>query len=272
MSVKTAFSRAKNFVNTHKIFRVLAAILAFLITGYLLWGATDLLGNPILYAINKSSAEKYLAENYGGEGYVVENVSYNFKFGVYTAAAAKPNSEDCKFAIYYGKDGSFRGDDYENRVKNGGNTRFRLEKQYSDFADSVLKSATIPYSTSVCFGELVFEKGETFGLPQSILVPDKLHDIAKLGAEAGRVVIYVETEQLSPEFAAEVLVKIDELMEQGGVPFYAISLSLETPEHEYFSVENFRRADIHGDNLVERINENRQKTQDYYDKIDKEKP
>lgn len=99
-----------------------------------------------------------------------------------------------------------------------------------------------------------------------------MYDIAKLGAEAGRVVIYVETEQLTPEFAAEVLVKIDELMEQGGVPFYAISLTLETPKHEYYSIENFRRADIRGDGLVERINENRQKTQDYYDKIDKEKP
>lgn len=85
------------------------------------------------------------------------------------------------------------------------------------------------------------------------------------------MVIYVETELLTPEFAAEVLVKIDELMEQGGVPFYAISLSLETPEHEYYSIENFRRADIRGDGLVERINENRQKTQNYYDKIDKEK-
>lgn len=86
------------------------------------------------------------------------------------------------------------------------------------------------------------------------------------------MVIYVETELLTPEFAAEVLVKIDELMEQGGVPFYAISLTLETPKHEYYSIENFRRADIRGDGLVERINENRQKTQDYYDKIDKEKP
>ena len=85
------------------------------------------------------------------------------------------------------------------------------------------------------------------------------------------MVIYVETELLTPEFAAEVLVKIDELMEQGGVPFYAISLTLETPKHEYYSIENFRRADIRGDGLVERINENRQKTQDYYDKIDKEK-
>lgn len=84
------------------------------------------------------------------------------------------------------------------------------------------------------------------------------------------MVIYVETELLTPEFAAEVLVKIDELMEQGGVPFYAISLTLETPKHEYYSIENFRRADIRGDGLVERINENRQKTQDYYDKIDKE--
>ena len=85
------------------------------------------------------------------------------------------------------------------------------------------------------------------------------------------MVIYVETELLTPEFAAEVLVKIDELMEQGGVPFYAISLTLETPKHEYYSIENFRRADIRGDGLVERINENRQKTQNYYDKIDKEK-
>lgn len=279
MSVKTVFSRittffsrVKVFVNTHTIFRVLAAILAFAITGYLLWGASDLLGNPIMYAINKSNAEKYLAENYGGEGYVLKSVSYNFKFGVYSAVAEKPNSEDCKFVLYYGKDGSLRGDDYENRVKNGDNTRYRLEKQYGDFANSVLKSSANPYSTGVCYGELVFEdRGEGFGLPKSILAPDKLYDIAKLGAEGGLVTVNIDSEQATPERAAEVLVEIDKLMEQGGVPFYAINLTLQNPEHEYFSIESFRRADIRGDGLVERINENRQNTEERFDKMYKEK-
>lgn len=278
MSVKTFFSRAKTFVNTHVIFRVLAAILAFAISAWLIWGVTEFLGNPIMFAINKSNAEKYLAENYGGEGYYVKSVSFDFKFGVYAAVAVKPESDDFKFAVFYGKDGSFRGDDYENRIKNGDNTRFRLQKQYGDFVNSVLRSAANPYSTGVCYGELVFEGDYDewdFGISKSILKPDGLYDTAKLGAEGGLIHLTVNSEQASPERAAEILLDIDNLARQGGLEYYAIDFSLKTPDNEYYSeyysLNNFRRADIYEEGLVDRINKNRQKTQDYYDKIDKEK-
>ena len=47
MSVKSFISRYLT------VFRIIAAIIAFALIGVLLWGANDLLGNPISYSIAK---------------------------------------------------------------------------------------------------------------------------------------------------------------------------------------------------------------------------
>ncbi len=117
MSVKSFISRYLT------VFRIIAAIIAFALIGVLLWGANDLLGNPISYSIAKKNAQKYIAEKYAADGYVLEGVSYSFKFKDYLAHVAKNNSEDCRFTVFFGMDGSFRGDNYESLVQNGSNIR-----------------------------------------------------------------------------------------------------------------------------------------------------
>ncbi len=251
--------------------RIIAAVIAFAMIGCLLWGANDLLGNPISYHLVKSSAERYVAENYADEGYVLEGVSYGFKFSSYYAYIAKPNSEDCRFTAHYGQFGEFGWDDYESRVLNGGNVRSRLDMRYRELVDSVLESPSNPYQSDIDFGELIFERDDDehfgFGLPDSVLVPDGIFDIAKLGEEAGLLTIYVDTEEVTPENAADILLEINSLMERGGAPFYAIDLTLRTPEpnygyRAYYVLEKFRRSDIYEDGLVERVKDCHQKTEE----------
>ena len=284
MSVKSMIMNVKAAISKRLLpLRIIAAVIAFAIIAMLLLGANDLLGNPVSYSIVKSNAEKYVAENYADEGYVLEDIGYSFKFKIYYAYIAKPGSEDCRFTADFSPLGKFGWDDHESRVLNGGNVRSRLCTRYRELADSVLESPAYPYSSHVAFGDLIFEDddyngGYDFGLPPSCLVPDALYDIAELGEKAGLLTIYVETEEITPEHAAEVLLEINSLMEQGGVPFYAIDLTLETPrkayqknyaDREYYSLLNFHRSDIYEDGLVERVKDNRQKTEEYWAELDK---
>lgn len=260
--------------------RITAAVIAFAMIGCLLWLAKNLLGNPISYYLVKTNAEKYVAENYADKGYVLEGVGYSFKFDRYYAYIAKPGSEDCRFTAYYNANGKFGQDDYESRVLNGGNTGSRLHMRYRELADSVLESPSFPYKSDIAFTELIFERdsdGEhDFGLPQSVLAPDAIYDIAQLGEMAGLLVIYVDTENVSPENAADILLEINSLMEQGGVPFYAIDLTLSTTEPDYadrehYVIMNFHRSDIYEDGLITRVENNHQQTEARWAELDKER-
>lgn len=270
--------KVKLFISKHLIpFKIIAAVIAFAMIAGLLWFANGLLGNPVSYSLAKNSAEKYVAENYAADGYAVEGVGYSFKFGWYMAHVAKPGSEDCRFAVTIGSNGDIGWDNYESLVLKGGNVRTRMDMSYRELADSVFESSAYPYSDEIAFGELIFERddGKTeehdFGLSTDILVPDALYDIAELGAKGGLLIVYVDTEQTTPEKAAEILLEINALMEQGGVPFYAIDLTLKTSDGEYYSLENFHRSDIYEDGLVERVMNNRQKTEERWAELEAEK-
>lgn len=252
----------KLFIEKHrKPLRIIAAVAAFAMIAVLLEFANELLGNPVSYLIAKNNAKKYVEENYSDKGYVVESVSYSFKFKDYLAHAAKPDSKDCYFTVYYNMFGAFRGDNYESLVQNGENVRRRLEMSYRELADNVLDSSANPYKkdNAIQFGELIFDYAEEkpakydFALPLSILIPDAEYDIAELGAEGGLIVFYADAQgEATPEKAAEVLLKVSELMERGGVPFYAIDLTLRSSGGDYI-LENFHRSDIYEDGLAERV-------------------
>lgn len=260
--------------------RITAAVIAFAMIGWLLWGANDLLGNPISYYLVKTNAEKYVAENYADKGYVLEGVGYNFKFKSYCAYFSKPGSEDCRFTAYYNANGKFSGTTSESRVLNGENTRSRLNERYRKLVDTVVDSPSFPFESDIAFGELIFERDSDeehdFGLPQSVLAPDAICDITKLGEMAGLLVIYVNTEDVSPENAADILLEINSLMEQGGVPFYAIDLTLSTTEPDYadrehYVIMNFHRSDIYEDGLITRVENNHQQTEARWAELDKER-
>lgn len=264
--------KVRTFIDDHrKPLRVIAAVIAFAMIAVLLEFANELLGNPVSYLIAKNNAKKYVEEKYPGEGYVIESVDYSFKFKDYFARAAKPGSEDCYFTVFYNMFGEFRGDNYVTLVENGENVARRLEMGYRNLADSVLESSANPYKKdkAIQFGELIFESDpekpsrHDFGLPRSILVPDKTYDIAQLGAEGGLIVFDADVQgEATPEKAAEVLLKVSELMERGGVPFYAIDLTLKAPSGNYY-LENFRRADIYEDGLAERVRQKGMTVEEY---------
>lgn len=269
MKANSLLTNIGSAISKHlKVFRIIAAVIAFAMIAWLLSFAFSLVGNPVSYFIFKGKAEKYVTENYADKGYVLDSVFYNFKFGKFGGRVVKPGSDDGTFTLGLNSDGGI-GDDYESRVLNGVNTQTRLEARYREFVKSFFKSSAYPYSDDTASGILVFQddynnKKYGFGLSKSILAPDAPYDIIKLGEEAGLLSFYIDTEEITPERAAEILLEMNSLMERGGVPFYAVDLTLRAPlgddgsrvHGEYYSVEGFRRSDIYENGLVERIKEN----------------
>lgn len=245
----------KQFLSKHlKLFKVIAAVIAFSLTAVQLWFVNALLGNPVSYFIVKNNAEKYVAEKYADEGYILENISYSFKNGSYYAHVAKPDSLDCRFTVEYFLNGHLVLDLYEDEVLKGGNVQRRLEMSYRELVDSVLESPAYPYSSDIAFGTFGIEYDRIYGytLAGSTLVPDALYNIAELGAKAGKLTIYFDAKgEVTLEKAAETLLEINSLMEQGGVTFYAIDF-----RYGFYRLDNFLRSDIYEEGLVERVKEN----------------
>ncbi|MBD5128567.1 MAG: hypothetical protein HDT43_01360 [Ruminococcaceae bacterium] len=243
------------FFSKHKKgLKITAAVIAFVMIAALALLADALLGNPVSYLIVKNNAKKYVAENY--EGYVLEGVSYSFKDGTYYADVAKPDSLDCRFSVKYRFNGSISLDLYDGEVLKGGNVRRRLDMEYRELVKNVVESPAYPYVSDIAFGSLEWEydleNGYTFNGIESPLVPDALYDIKEVGAKAGKLTIYIDTNEMPTyESAAETLLELRSLMERGGVAFYAIDLS-----YGYIQLDNFLSSDIYEDGLAERVKAN----------------
>lgn len=275
MKANSVINSLRSFVTKHLLpLRIIAAVIAFAMTAGLLIFANALVGNPVSYLIVKSKAEKYVAENYADKGYILESVSYDFKFGHYNAEVVKPGSEDCWFRVGYDFGGKCSGDNYDYNVVGGSNTRWRLDMSYRELINSIVESPFYPYSSepawsTVAFGKLVFEGDDRydFCIPNSEIVPDKLYDIQKLGDAAGHLTICVDTKDTTPENAAKILLNIRSLMEQGGAPFHDIDLrlmdeSLPANDETYYAVSGLLRSEIYEEGLVDRVIECHQKAAD----------
>ena len=93
--------------------------------------------------------------------------------------------------------------------------------------------------------------------------------------------MYIDSDVVTNEKAAEILLKTKELMDQSGISFYSVELCLryppydaeksyERPEGE-IDLKDFLYTDIYEEGMVERVAKCAEDTQNYYNEQDKEK-
>ena len=139
--------------------KVLALSAALVLIGGLAWFANALNGNPISKMMAQSTAERYLAETYGGTDYYIDHISYSFKDGNYHAFVRSPSSMDTAFTLSLNMLGSLRGDTYDN-VLSGWNTALRLDEEYRALTDRVLEDPAFPYQCHIGYGSLeIYPRG-----------------------------------------------------------------------------------------------------------------
>ena len=256
----------------NKGLRIIALILALVMIGGLCFVANALNGNPVSALLAKRTAKAYLEDTFPHTDYYVERIGYNFKDGNYYAHIRSESSIDTQFSLHITMLGQLRYDTYDS-VTDGFVTAQRLDMEYRDLADTILEAPDYPYKEEIGwgFGSLEIYPPEAFihaeenevpdyAIDQSTLVIDKIYDIRELGRQAGRLTVYVDSDTVSVERAAEIMLDIKARFDAAGIPFKAMDFVLQYPRPDEgmrpggeVRVRDFPYESIYEDDLIERI-------------------
>ena len=252
--------------------RIIAFVLAMVLIAGLAWFANAMNGNPISAMLARKTATAYLAERFSHTDYYIEGIGYNFKDGNYYAHIRSDSSIDTQFSLNITMMGELRYDTYDS-VLDGFVTANRLEMEYGTLADTVLEADDYPYKAEKGwgFGTLEIYPPEAFvhreenevpsyAVDQSTLILDYEYDIRELGRQAGHIIIYVDSDTVTMERAAEIMLDIKARFDAAGIPFKAMDLVLQYPRPDEgmrpdgeVRVRNFPYESIYEDDLAERI-------------------
>ena len=266
-----------------KLLKIAAFCTAVLLVAGLGIFANGFIGNPVSEWMAKKAAEEYLAAYYADSDYEIDRVSYSFKDGYYYAYVFSKSSSDSSFSVRMTMAGKVAGDDYEFRVEGRGNTADRLCSEYRDAVDRVIGSSAYPYQVSIGFGDLEFQKEVGRVLPegfvkQTDLELDRPYHIAELAKTNGKLVLYIESDRVTDEKAAEILLTTKRLCDGAGVTFYSVDFVLQypkteagSPNGESIDCKEFLYSDIYEEGLEERVRISDEATKAHYAELDKEK-
>ena len=269
-----------------RILKMAALLLALALIYGVASFANSLVGNPISKMLARRTAEKHLSVQYSDTDYVIETTSYNFKFGEYFVHIVSPSNMDGNFTLRVSMFGKLTNDDYATRVEGHRNVADRLFSEYRKMVDGVLNSYVYPYTVDMGYGDLEFEhevgaEDVDGALGMSGLVNNQIYNVGKLGATNGKLVLYIDSDTVTYEKAAEILLKTKDLMDGAGISFYSVHLVLRYPPYDEeksyerpdgeIDLKDFRYADIYEEGMIARIIACAEATQDYYNTEDHEK-
>ena len=241
-------------------------------------------GNPFSYLLACKTAENHLIITYPDTDYYIDHVNYSFKDGNYHAFVKSPSSIDTEFSLSITMLGKLRLDTYDS-VLRGFNTAGRLTNEYYVLTNTVFDSPTFPYDCHIALGRLEIYPEEVFQEPtldtppyainQNELILDKIYDISELGRQAGHLVIYIESDTISVEDAADIMLDIRQQFDDANVPFAAMDLTLQHPlpkdgprPEETVSVSQFPYDKIYPDGMLERVMQADKELKELYAKLD----
>lgn len=226
-------------------------------------------GNPVSKLLATHSAEKYLEENFGDSDFMVDGVYYDFKEEAYIATVKSDTSIDSHFHITLDSFGNIYGDEYDEHVLSGWNTRLRLDNEYDGVVAKVIEGDKSTYDLDFAVAKIETTSEEhansiytpVYAIPDDEFEVDGSYDINELGKRAGRISVYIYDENLTPERMAEVLLHIKKLLDEEGIGFRAIDCMLKYPKDEngefvksdYIAVTDFPYSEIYEDGMSERV-------------------
>lgn len=255
-----------------KFWKILALVLALALTFCLAAFANSLVGNPLSKYLAKRGAEKYLAEQYPGTDFYVEQLGFNFKFSDYYAHIRSKESIDSQFTLHIDYFGKVYHDTYDS-VTSGYVTKQRLDTEYRKLTDRVFNDPALPFELSISYGELMIYEGFLIGDPDHYDIPDYAmpleelkvdgeYDIREVGSRCGHLVVYAGCEEVTFEKAAEIMLLLKARFDLENIPFRGIDFVLHPPKSDdgpwmegEIRVEDFRYEDITPEGLADRIRE-----------------
>ena len=268
-----------------KALKIAALVIAIgLIIGIALL-ANSLNGNPISRILAENAADVYLEEHFPNTDYYIEQVGFSFKFTGYYAHVRSETSIDTQFTLHIDMVGNVFFDTYED-VLLGSTTARRLEQEYRELTDQILNHPAFPYPSDIGFGTLEIYPQEAledpnvndipdYALIQQELVLDQIYDIRELGKQSGHLIVYVESNTITFEQAAHIMLDIRSEFDSANVPFRAMDFVLQHPlpaegprPDEEIRVEHFPYEQIYEENMAERIKIASDELKAHYSQLD----
>lgn len=264
-----------------QILKMIALIIAVALIVGIAWIANSLNGNPISKMLAKKAANEYLEEHFPNTDYYIENLGFSFKFTGYYAHVRSEANIDTQFTLHIDMVGNVYFDTYDD-VLQGAITARRLEQEYRDLTDQIFENPAFPYSSDIGYGTLEIYPQEAFDDPlvtdipdyalvQQDLILDQIYDIRELGKQAGHLIVYVDSDTISNELAAQIMLDVCAEFDKANIPFRAMNFVLRPPLPEEgprtgddIRVEDFRYEDIYEEGLAGRIAEAHAEREAYY--------
>lgn len=264
-----------------KILKIIALIVALALIIGICWVANGLNGNPISKMLAKRGANNYLKEHFPNTDYYIENLGFSFKFTGYYAHVRSESSIDTQFTLHIDMLGNVFFDTYDD-VLRGSITARRLEQEYRELTDQIFDNPAFPYPSDIGYGTLEIYPQEALDDPQVNDIPDyalvqqdfildQIYDIRELGRQAGRLIVYVDSDTVSFELAAKILLDIRAEFDKANIPFRAIDFTLQPPLPDEgprtgFEIhfDNFPYEDIYEEGLEGRIKTAHDALEAYY--------
>ena len=115
-----------------------------------------------------------------------------------------------------------------------------------------------------------------FGIDMSGLVIDGEYDVNELAKQAGKIVFYMQHEDVSFETAARGMMRLKEILDQEGIAFFAMDFVLRLPREDgepgnggpVIHVENFLYSEIVEEGMVQRVRAAHEALDAFYAKMD----
>ena len=264
-----------------KVLKIIAFVIAIALILGICWVANGLNGNPISKMLAKKAANEYLEANFPDTDYYIEELGFSFKFSNYYAHVRSVTSMDTQFTLHIDMLGNVYFDTYDS-VTGGFVTARRVEQEYRELTNQIFENPSFPYPSDIGYGTLEIYPQEAlddpdvndipdYALVQQDLVLDQIYDIRELGRQAGHLIIYVESETISFELAAQIMLDIRAEFEKANIPFRAMDFVLQLPlpeegprPDEEVRVKDFRYEDIYQENLIDRIKAAHEELETYY--------
>ena len=264
-----------------KVLKIIALIIAIALIVGICWVANGLNGNPISKMLAKKAANEYLEKNFSDTDYYIEELGFSFKFSNYYAHVRSVTSMDTQFTLHIDMLGNVYFDTYDS-VTGGFVTARRVEQEYRELTNQIFENPSFPYPSDIGYGTLEIYPQEAlddpdvndipdYALVQQDLILDQIYDIRELGRQAGHLIIYVESETISFELAAQIMLDIRAEFEKANIPFRAMDFVLQLPlpeegprPDEEVRVKDFRYEDIYQENLIDRIKAAHEELETYY--------
>lgn len=283
------FAFKKGMFKKVKALKIPAAVVA---TGLIAWVclfSNGLVGNPVSKILAERTAREYIKTQFPDTDYELEELGFSFKSGDYYAHIKSPSSEDSSFTLSIRQNGKLRYSDYDSRVTERRNTADRIMMDYRKAVERIVDGIAFPYNCSIGYGELQFisladrENPDYADYPEYGLITDTLtldgyYNLAKLGAQAGKLTLHIKDDEVSVERLSEILLGIRQTFDDAGVSFHVIDCILEKKPDENgdypegrVEVMDMLYSDIHEEGLVERVRILNEKAIEYWAEEDEEK-